>query len=148
MIKVGIAGNGSVGKELSKILPKNLEICIYTREKNNFCEILNSDIIIDVMDSLSKSEELFLYAIRLGTPMIMCNKEFVWTHLEAISLCKNKIYLHPIVSSKNYEEFPPLNNKNIKQYLDKDLFIYRDGGAEETAYFILQDLFSFINTKA
>jgi hypothetical protein len=147
MTKVGIAGNGKVGTELLQILPDNIQVCIYTRKKNNFDEIFNCDIIIDVMDSLDKSKELFLLTDKLNIPLVMCNKEFVWNNLDEISKSKNKIYLHSIVSSNNYKEFPPLDNSNIKNYLDKNLFIYRGGGAKETAYFLLQDLIRFINTK-
>jgi len=35
------------------------------------------------------------------------------THLDAIQMAKNKIYLHSIVCSKNFNEFPPLDNKNF-----------------------------------
>jgi hypothetical protein len=145
MINVGIAGMGAVGKELIKIIPKEINLVIYTRSKNNFYDILECDIIIDVMDSLEKSEELFLNVIRSGKTLILCNKEFVWTHLDAIQMAKNKIYLHSIVCSKNFNEFPPLDNKNFINFLDKKLFKFRDGGAVEAAAFIKKDLERALN---
>jgi len=145
MINVGIAGMGAVGKELISILPDNINIVTYTRNKNNFYDILDCDIIIDVMNSLEKSEELFLNVIRSGKPLILCNKEFVWTHIDSIQMANNKIYLHSIVCSKNINEFPPLNNKNIIDFIDKKLFKFRDGGALEAAIFIKKDLERALN---
>lgn len=145
MINVGIAGMGAVGKELMKIVPKNINVIIYTRSKNNFYEILDCDVIIDVMDNLEKSKELFLYADKYNKPLILCNKEFVWTYLDNIQKSKNKIYLHSIVCSKNFNEFPPLDNKNIINFLDKKIFKFREGGANEAAAFIKKDLERALN---
>ena len=104
-------------------------------------DLMNADLIVDVMDDQEASFLLMMKCINLKKDIVMCNKEFVKNNLDLI--CNNNlinIYLHSIVSSKNIDEFPPLNNYNIKSFVDKKLFAYRGGGPSETAKFILNDI--------
>ena len=167
MINIALAGFGLVGKSFYEsikndvhvkyVLIKNIE-----NKKNNFkvnfidnfdliAKDMSVNVIVECISDPDVAFNLNKSCLLSGKDIITCNKILIKTKLVELSSIANQnnciIYLSSIPSGSNPEEFIfPITHINFQSQIDRMPFIFRGGGAEETADMMRKDLLEILKS--
>jgi len=166
LISANVLGYGAVGSAVvRKIKEQNLSVflhAILVREPEKYTETYGVNIGADhewmfdqefativVIDCLPGIEPSFTYlkkAMDVGTDVITCNKELVQHKgKELAEYAKSKgrhIYFNSIPAAKEPQAINSvnINQENIEDFLDEELYSYKEADGEVTADYIVQDV--------
>jgi homoserine dehydrogenase len=165
-IKVGILGNGLVGKELARLLDSDKRFVIHKigvsdtngRDESLFTTDLMSiandpeiDIIVEAINGIEPAESVLIRAINNGKTVISCNKE-LWSMsgdkiIEAAKDSGSTIWLNSLVCNPNGKQVmnEDITDKTIRSFLPEMLYCFRGGGHHDAASFMYSDMLKSIS---
>jgi homoserine dehydrogenase len=165
-IKVGILGNGLVGKEVLRLIKANDAFIISKvgvqnlsgRNEVLFTEDLMSiandpeiDVVVEAINGIEPAESVLIRALSNGKTVISCNKE-LWSMsgdkvIEAAKDGGSTIWLNSLVCNPNGKQVTneDITDKTIRSFLPEMLYCFRGGGHIDAAKFLYKDILKATN---
>lgn len=164
-IKVGVLGNGLVGKELLRLIEDDKIFSvsligvksITDRDEKLFTADLMSiandpsiSIIIDTLPGIEPSESISVAALINNKIVISCNKE-LWSMsgnsiIEAAEAHQGLVWLNSLVCSPKATSpiKGELTSKTIRSFLPEAIYCFRGGSHHDAARYLYSDMMKAI----
>jgi homoserine dehydrogenase len=165
MISIAIAGFGLVGESFYNLIKNDVNVeYVFVKNVDNkkdyydinfidqadlIVESKSIDIIVECISDPETAFRLIKSCLLSGKDVVTCNKILIKTRLAELSFIANEnectIYLSSIPSGSKPGEFVfPITHINFQSQMSNMPFIFRGGGAQETATMMKKDVLEII----